>query len=405
MIIDTANGRNLHNTADGSITVDRLTTIEAIESIREEWQWLHDMLMPGSIHADIDWYFTSVRLGAQPRYPLVFAFRKNDKLMGLIAGFCHTREVILKIGYLRFGRLAAPAFSTSYHCCFSLPGEALYEKMANTLWMELSNRSIQIIYVNALPIKDPLYLALARPPIYKGIALAYPPARHMMIRLSPVLDETIAGRGPSVRAYLRRTMKKFSRPANGASFTMRLFTRADELDAYFNEAEKVAGKTYQRALQVGFELNGLHRAQAELGIKKGWFRGHILYSGTTPVAFQEDYLHGSHCFNPYVGYNPAFRDANPGTMLLIKSWEELANHTKATLYDFGFGEGMYKERLSDLCICEAELLLFKRSLKNFFFFCILYINNAVSLAITRLLSSLGLYNAVKKAWRKKSTRR
>jgi hypothetical protein len=345
-------------TAGNDISVARLTTFDAIDSLRKEWQDLKDILMPGSIHADIDWFLTIVRLGPQPRTPLVITFRRDKQLVGLIAGFRHVREVLLKIGYLRLGRFTAPTFSTNYHCCLALPdaSQYLHKTMTAALQAECSPLSTGLVYVNALPVNDPLYRSLVRAPLSKGLVLAYPPARHMMMSLAPTMEETIANRGPSVRAALRRIMNKRDRSNKNNVFSTRIFTRTEELDAYFADAERVAKKTYQRALKVGFETTPLHRTQVELAVKKGWFRGHVLYSGNTPIAFQEDYLCGHHVFNPYVGYDPAYSDTNPGTMLLINSWEALSYHTNAANYDFGFGEGVYKERLADNCLCEGWLV-------------------------------------------------
>lgn len=402
MIKNSAVTDRAQRTGEDVIAVKRLAEFDEIEPLRPEWEALHAALIPGSIHADLDWFLTIVRLGPQPRTPLVFTFRRNGKLIGIVAGFTHFREIDLKVGYLRLGRFTVPAFSTNYHCCIALPegtGDTLYQKMADTLRYELLHGPSRVVYVNALPTDEPLYRTLAKSSMTKGPTLAYPQARHMMIQLAPTIEETISRRGPSVRSAIRRSLNKNKNSAT--PFTMRLFTLPEEIDAYFNDAEKVAIKTYQRALGVGFNPTPLHHTQATLAARKGWFRGHVLYSGSTPVAFQEDYLCDSHVFNPYVGYDPAFRDMNPGTVLLVKSWEALGKTSRAAIYDFGFGEGVYKERLADVCICEGELLLFAPTVKNLLFFVILSVNNVIDTTIKRALSSLGIYDAIKKFWRRK----
>jgi hypothetical protein len=223
----------------------------------------------------------------------------------------------------------------------------------------------------------------------------------MTMQLGTTAAQTIGNRGPSVRSYLRRTLKKAQNADKEDAVSMRLFTAPSELDTYFSDAETVAKNTYQRAIGAGFQASALHRAHARLAAEKGWFRGHILYAGKKPIAFQEDYLRAAHCFNPYVGYDPAYADLNPGTLLLIKSWEALCAQAPSVVYDFGFGEGVYKQRLADACVCEGELLLFAHSPKSFLIYLVLSVNHFLDTSVKRLLNALGIYDAVKKTWRRK----
>ena len=386
-----------------AVTVDKLSSFDQVESIRGEWNELHDALVPGSIHADIDWYCMIAKSFASNNSPVVFTFRRKTVLVGIIAGYYHERKVPLKFGYLQLGHFKTPALSTNYQCCIGRADQYLHQKMADVLWAELSSGNVRLIYVNALPTNDPLYQTLARTRLSDGICLAYPPARHMMMRLAKTLQETIEVKGPRVRAFLRRIINKNSRPDAAPVFTLRLFTRPEELERYFADAEAVAQKTYQRALNVGFQPTSFHRTQAEIAAKKGCFRGNILYNKDNPVAFQEDYLRGTHCFNPYVGYDPAYRSHNPGTLLMVKAWEELIKSTKATVYDFGYGEGMYKERFADICICEGELLLFAMTFGNLFFYVLLSVDLWIEKNLKRLLNTLGIYEAIKKFWRRQKT--
>ena len=387
----------------GELTVDRLTSCDQIESIRSEWNDLHDELAPGSIHSDVDWYCTIARSFTDNRAPVVFTVRRNKELAGLVAGYYHERRTPLKLGYFQIGHFKAPALSTHYQSCLARNEADLHRTIAETLWNELSNGNARLIYVNALPTEDPLYRLLVKTPFSKGIHLAYPPARHMMMHLGKSLEETIASKGSSVRAFLRRIINRNSRPDAAPIFTVRLFTRSEEIPTYFIDAETVAEKTYQRALNVGFFPTSLHREQVELSAKKVFFRGSILYDGEKPVAFQEDYLCGTHCFNPYVGYDPAYGSKNPGTLLMIKAWDELIKSTKAAIYDFGYGEGLYKERFADFCICEGELLLFSRTLGNVFFYTVLSVDLLINKSVKHLLNSMGIYNVIKKFWRRLKT--
>jgi hypothetical protein len=318
-------------------------------------------------------------------------------MAGLIAGRRLSREIQLRLGYFRFGTVRVPAWSISYRGIMAQTDPRLHQAMAQALHGELANPGIRLIYTNALPLTDPIYRLLVSLPGPGRMSLAFPAEPHMMIRFEKNLEQTIARLGASVRSQIRRTVKKNRQ----TGYTMRVYASPGEVESYFTDAESVARKTYQRALRVGFTVSPLHRRQANLAAQKGWFRGYILYDGGRPIAFEEDYTYGHHCFNPYVGYDPAYRSSNPGTLLTIKAWEDLISHTETRVYDFGLGDGVYKRRLADVCLDERELMLFRRTWSNHLLRVVLAINFALNQNLRHLLDYLGIYTKIKTFWRKR----
>ncbi len=386
---------------EGNLRIDRITSLEHLEEIRQEWRELQQSESHGAVHADIDWYRMSVEASEEPRSPLILVFRRESKLVGIIAGFRHTRVFHLKIGYLRLWRINLPGLSVSYQCVFAEHDEALLSIMAETLLKQFSDTSLHFIYANALPMDNPFFRVLNRLKSCHGYRLTYPPEPHMMIRLAPTLEEIIARRGGQVRSSLKRILKKGDPLRGGPAGQVRIFKHPDEIETYFSQAEAVARKTYQRALGVGFKDSRSHRQQVQLAARKGWFHGYVLYHEGDPIAFQEDYVYGMHCFNPYIGYDPKHRSMNPGTLLMLRSWEELIKNTRAEVYDFGLGDGVYKERYADICVLESEVLFFRRETRYGLLRALLAINVRTDRAIRRWLDRLGLRDQIKSFWRQK----
>ena len=383
------------------LRIDPITSLEHLEEFRHEWRVLQQSAKHGVVHADMDWYRMMVESSEEPRSPLVLTFRRGSKLVGLIAGYRHRRAFHLKLGYLRLCQISLPGLSISYQCMIAEPDEVLLPIMAETLLKQFSDLNLHFIYTNALAVDSPFSRILNRSESCDGYRLTYPSEPHMMIRLATTIEETIARRGRQVRSSLNRVLKKGDHRRGGSAGEVRIFKHPEEIETYFKHAEAVARKTYQRALGVGFKDSRSHRKQVELAARKGWFHGHVIYKDGNPIAFQEDYVYGAHCFNPYMGYDPEHRDINPGTLLMLRSWEMLIKHTQAEVYDFGLGDGVYKERYADICIAESEILFFRREIRYGLLHAVLAMNVWTDRAIRRWLDRLGIRDRIKAFWRRR----
>jgi hypothetical protein len=393
----------VHHTGQSSaLQVNHLTSIEAVNSFRTEWQALRDIVYPDSVHSDIDWFLSFTQPSIN--LPHVLAFKKHGALVAIIAGYIYDRLVPFKLGYFKLGQFKAPAFSTTYQCCMIHPDFIELDSLREILCKELKKDALSFMYINALPIESQLYNVLRKPQFLKSMTLAYPPEPHMTMRLENTLEKTITAKGSSVRAYLKRTNRKIDLSAKNSEYMMRCFKTKNELDTYFEHAEVVAKKSYQRALGVGFKLTDQHFRQAEIAANRGWFRGYVLYKNTIPVAFEEDYVCNGHCFNPYVGYNQDYRQSSIGTVLMVNAWKEMITNANAKVYDFGFGDGEYKRRFFDESVKEGELLILSITVKNFFIHTLLSLNLGIDSMIKKTMKSLGVYNVIKRVWRQRRAR-
>jgi CelD/BcsL family acetyltransferase involved in cellulose biosynthesis len=120
----------------------------------------------------------------------------------------------------------------------------------------------------------------------------------------------------------------------------------DDVDHVMNEAERVAQRTYQRGLGVGFVANDENRARFRLEAERGRFRAYFLYVAERPVAFFLGTLHKNVLYDNFTAYDPEFSKYSPGTYLFFQIFEELCRDGVDAV-DFGFGDAWYKAQFAN----------------------------------------------------------
>jgi CelD/BcsL family acetyltransferase involved in cellulose biosynthesis len=176
------------------------------------------------------------------------------------------------------------------------------------------------------------------------------------------------------------------------------FKTAQEIDMFLKLASVVSAKTYQhRLFNRGIPDNSrfcVHaRKQAELGL----VRGYLLYVDATPVAYTYvPAVNEGILLYDYNGYDPDYSRLSPGTVLQFKIIEDLCSDPEVMIYDLCTGEDDAKTLFStDSKYC-ADILILKKSLKNFLIITSHAAITSFSKVIGRFLSRLNLKNRLKR---------
>ena len=143
------------------------------------------------------------------------------------------------------------------------------------------------------------------------------------------------------RSKLRRSVKHFHDEC-GPGIRYRVFEKSGKVEEFCAAAERVASKTYQRGLGVGFLKNAETAGQLSTAAAMGWFRAMVLYVNDQPVAFWQGILSGNVYYSQATGYDAAFRKHTVGIILLLKMIEGMCGYPAKTI-DFGKGNAQYKE--------------------------------------------------------------
>lgn len=137
---------------------------------------------------------------------------------------------------------------------------------------------------------------------------------------------------------------------------VRNYTSPKDANEFLRVAAGISPKTYQNALGAGLVNDRKTRDQIAGAARHGWFRGHVLFAGDTPCAFQL----GLHYRNVYymvnIGYDPAFSSYQPGLILFLRVLEGLCADSSVDTIDFYFGDAEYKSRYGtehwpEACVC------------------------------------------------------
>ncbi|HMF06224.1 MAG TPA: GNAT family N-acetyltransferase, partial [Methylocella sp.] len=138
------------------------------------------------------------------------------------------------------------------------------------------------------------------------------------------------------------------------------FSSPENVDMLMRQAETVAQKSYQRRIGVGFAVSEFMRARLEFMARAGWLRSFMLCLDGQPGAYWIGTLRHGVFVSDYLAFDPAFSEYAPGMYLTLRVIDMLANDGAgpARQIDFGLGDGVYKERLSNRAIEEAQVHIF-----------------------------------------------
>ncbi len=101
--------------------------------------------------------------------------------------------------------------------------------------------------------------------------------KHWKMSLPESLEELLEKRmNKKHRYWAKRTMRMLDKDFPGA-VRYHCFSAPNEMGQLFEDAVKVARKTYQWGLGVGFQDNEEQRKRLALEATNGWLRGHVLY--------------------------------------------------------------------------------------------------------------------------------
>src|SRR5207248_1622362 len=179
------------------------------------------------------------------------------------------------------------------------------------------------------------------------------------------------------------------------------FRETSELNTLIADVERVASKSYQRGLGVGFFDNAEIRQRLQLKATKGWLRGYVLYIKECPCAFWIGDINGKTFGSDYVGYDPDFASYSPGMYLIMKVVEGFCdrNHERVTEVDFATGHAEYKQALSNQEHREVSVYIFAPTLKGIGLNLTRTLVGGVDQTIKKTLARTSLLRRIKKSWR------
>lgn len=388
--------------AENGLHVRVARSVQEIEAIREiwtAWQW-HP-------NAEIDFYLHVLRSEPEILRPHVLVLYRDGMPVAMLVGRLVQSQIEARLGYARLFKTQARTLTFIYGGQVGDMSSENSQILVSEIIGALRKGEADAAAFPFLRTDSPLY-HLARHSTTLLSRDYFPTAQsHRSTKLRDGAEGFYRNLSPKARKNLKWQAKKLLQDfANNVG--IRCFREPADLDHMIEDVEKVAQKTYQRGLGVGFVDDPKMRRRLDLEAKKGWLRAYVLYVAENPCAFWIGSLFGETFHSSFLGYDPAYAKYSPGMYLITKTLEGLASENgsgHAAQIDWGLGDAQYKEVLGDCEWKEATLYIFAPTLRGFRLnavrACAAFADGTLKAGLERL----GLLQKVKKIWRDQTRRK
>lgn len=186
-------------------------------------------------------------------------------------------------------------------------------------------------------------------------------ARHFA-SLDQDFETYLSGLSARSRSNLKRKRRKLEE-RSGGELDVRLYTSPARMDEFYGHARTVSALTYQeRLLDAGLPGGALEKmhALAQQDSVRCW----LLFVDGRPVSYLYAPARGECLLYAYLGYDPAFAELSPGTVLQLEAMRMLMEERRFRWFDFTEGDGQHKRQFATGSIDSVDLLLLRASLAN-----------------------------------------
>lgn len=377
-------------------------SMSEVEALREVWAgW------PGHRDSDIDFYLMIVRSCREVVRPHVIALYRAGRPDAILVGRLEKKRLRFGVGYL-------PGFGAWARCLTfvygALHGDASPE---NTRYLVrevlncLRRGEADLAMLEFVPLDSTLYQFAKTLPCTLQRDPMPAPQGHITMSVPDRIELVYGRMSRERRKHLRASVRKIQSGLAGAVKII-CYRHLSELDRLFCDTERIARKTYQRGLGVGFADTPDVRARLSLAARKGWLRAYLLYLGARPCAFWIGMNYCDTFHSEYMGFDPEFHQLSPGMVLVMQVIESFCNHTEGDAVrqlDFGLGEAEYKSVLGDRTWLEASAYIFSPNLKGLELKGLRLAAGLIDRSARRVLASTSLFARVKRRWRNRLAKR
>lgn len=207
--------------------------------------------------------------------------------------------------------------------------------------------------------------------------------------------EEYLGRFSAKRRHnLKRSVRWFFEHSNGVPMTVA--RSPEEIEEFHRRAVAISRHTYQeKLLSAGMPADSEFLAGMKSAAVQGVARGYLLWCEGRPVAFAWCSGRGDRLNYGIIGYLPDYARMSPGTALLYLILEDLFREKRFRVFDFGVGEGWYKESFATGCEEFVNALLFLPTWRNQLLLRLHVMTEALNSAAGAFLERHGLKKPVK----------
>ena len=229
----------------------------------------------------------------------------------------------------------------------------------DTLMLPASNGDGYLIA--ALPADRLPGLLASQPGLKPFIRQRY---RRFYARLDGSFEDYLGTFSAKSRSTLKRKARKLA-DRSGGTVQLRTFRSEEEAPLFYRDARAVSALTYQeRLLHSGLPEGEAALERMRMLARQDAMRGWILYLDGRPISYLYAPADGATLSYAHLGYDPAFADLSPGTVLQFEAMRQLIGEGRFGLFDFTEGEGQHKQLFSTGSVECVDLLLLRPTIAN-----------------------------------------
>jgi len=375
-------------------SVRTLRSVIELEQLRQPWtSW------PGNRDSEIDTYLTFLRSHAATVRPHVVVVDRDGSPEAILVGRIDLGHISCRLGYLRLN-LPARILCFVYGALRGNPSKEDCELIVDSVLRSLSVGEADVAYMNFLREDSELCKLAKRRPGVLSRDYVHVTQEHYAATLPASVDEFYRGLSPKVRKNQRWQAKKLTELYSG-DVTIRCFRKVSEIESLAAEAERLASRSYQRGLGVGFFDTPSARNHLRLKAERGWLRGYVLYLGGRPCAFWIGDINQGTFGSDYLAFDATFGKYSPGMYLITRVIEGFCEGHRegVTAVDFGPGYAQYKEVLSNHEWRETSVYIFASTLRGISLNLVRTLIGRMDRTVKKALARTNLLQKIKKAWR------
>ncbi|MBN2182927.1 MAG: GNAT family N-acetyltransferase [Sedimentisphaerales bacterium] len=389
-----------NDTAD-NLEIQKISSLDEIESIRSIWQQMQAKESHPQINADIDSYLSAVKSATEQVRPHIILVKQNGMPVSMLIGYIQTSHLKCKLGRKIVFKPSLKTFNVIYGGILGNPSENIRDSIFGVLFKSLRNGETDVIHFNHLEIHSELYQA-AR---YKPSALCrgyFPKVEiHWSMPVPRNIEEFFRNCSKKQRQNLKRYARNLEKKFPG-QVRMVTYSKENEVEQAIKTASQISFQTYQRSFNGGIIDNDRTRSLFNTAAKKGWFRMHILYIADEPCAFRYRLKYKGTYFAEAIGYLPKWKHLKIGHVLFVKVIEEICKDTDIQRLDFGFGDGDHKQWGKMNSRQEASIYIFALRFYPVLVNLVFSLTAGITLLIRYCVTKSGIFNSVQHYRREKA---
>jgi CelD/BcsL family acetyltransferase involved in cellulose biosynthesis len=328
----------------------------------------------------------------------VILLEDDDGPRSLAVGWVERSRLACRIGYKAVYRPAVQMLRIAHGGIAGATDEESAAAVVRELDRALADGQADVLLVPAVRLESPLDRALCG--LSGGLRVERPrqPAVHRALALPATYDEFLARRDAKSRYNLKKTNTKLEQTF-GDRLDLSVLAGPESFERIFSDLERIAAKTYQRGLRVGFADTPDRRAYVRVALERGEFRAWVLSIDGVPIAFWQGIGRGRTFVLSNAGYDPEFARLGVGSYVQMRMFRDLIEDPLVDLIDFGWGDADYKARFGTESWLEHDVLIFAPSFRGVRVRVLRAAVLGVDRLARRIVDRLGVRDAVKRVWR------